>query len=71
MDLRLGLSYEGVTWLQLLENRMLRKKSGLEMRESKKKRGKNTWWRDSQLLLFVYCYGDSNKQVKMGGSWGT
>jgi hypothetical protein len=52
-DLRLGLSYEGITWLQLLENWMLRRKFGLKMRESKKKGGKITWWRDSQLLLFV------------------
>jgi len=70
-DLRLGLSYEGITWLQLLENGMPRRKFGLKMRESKKKGGKITWWRDSQLLLFVYCYGDSNKQGKLGGSWGT
>jgi len=68
---KICLSYEGITWLQLLENGMLRRKFGLKMTESKKKRGKITQRRDSQLLLFVYCYGDSNKQGKMGGSWGT
>jgi hypothetical protein len=71
MGLRLGLSCEGITWLQLLEKGMLRRKFGFKMRERKKKRGKITRWRDSQLLLFVYCYGGSNKQGKMGGSWGT
>jgi hypothetical protein len=36
MELKLGLSHEGRTWLQLLENGMLRRKFGLKMRESKK-----------------------------------
>jgi hypothetical protein len=38
IELKLGPLYEGRTLLQVLENRMLRKKYGLKMRESKKNR---------------------------------
>jgi hypothetical protein len=52
MDLRLGVSYEGGTRLQLLENGALRRKSGLKMIEKRKMRGEITWWRDFLVVFW-------------------